>query len=358
MVLILLVLGAALQSGRSDQTESTPSSSKTPIDNPQADTPTTADISETSDTTPENQTQPSITEPAETSTPANVRPPTQQTSPNSTTAIPNSVNMPLLEALQVREDPPIDGYSRKDWPHWNDTNGSGCNAREDVLKAQVIDLPQLDPYDPSRCTIVEGDWYSAYDGVFYSGSPSELHIDHIVALSAAWRSGATTWNAAQRKDFANDPRNLVAVTASSHRSKSDDDVGDWRPIRSAWCATATAIIEVKTIYQLSVDPRERDALKTLMATCGQPDQVPFGGRPTTGTTTDRSTTTVAPIESDISVAPSQPSNPGNTKNCGDFNTYPEAKMWFDTYYLYYGDVAGLDRDGDQKPCENLPGAPN
>jgi hypothetical protein len=52
-----------------------------------------------------------------------------------------------------------------------------------------------------------------------------------------------------------------------------------------------------------------------------------------------------------------PDNPGDTKNCSDFETYQEAKTWFDTYFQYYGDVAGLDRDGDEEPCESLPGGP-
>jgi len=50
-----------------------------------------------------------------------------------------------------------------------------------------------------------------------------------------------------------------------------------------------------------------------------------------------------------------PDNPGNTKNCSDFSTYPEAKAWFDTYLPYYGDVARLDGDDDGEPCESLPG---
>lgn len=357
-VLVLLLVVGAVQSARPDEPESVPASSVAPTDNQREEAPSTVGIETTPETTAEDLTQTSITDQTETSTQANNPAPTQQTSPSSTTVTPSDVNGLQLDALLVREDPPIAGYSRNDWPHWNDINGSGCDTRKDVLKAQVIGVPQLDPYDPSRCTIIEGDWYSAYDGVLYSGSPSELEIDHIVALSAAWRSGATTWNAAQRKTFANDPRNLVAVTISSHKPKSDKDVGDWRPIRSAWCATATAIIEVKTIYQLSVDPRERDALKTMMATCGQPDQVPFGGRPTTGTTTGIPVTTLVPIEPNPPANSLQPTNPGDTKNCGDFNTYPEAKAWFDTYYPYYGDVAGLDRDGDLKPCESLSGAPN
>jgi hypothetical protein len=55
--------------------------------------------------------------------------------------------------------------------------------------------------------------------------------------------------------------------------------------------------------------------------------------------------------------PAVPGNPGDTKNCGDFATYAEAKAWFDTYYPYYGDVAKLDQDGNLIPCETLPGAP-
>ena len=57
------------------------------------------------------------------------------------------------------------------------------------------------------------------------------------------------------------------------------------------------------------------------------------------------------------VGESKPDNPGDTKNCGDFDNYSDAKAWFDTYYPYYGDVAKLDRDENLIPCESLPGAP-
>ena len=55
--------------------------------------------------------------------------------------------------------------------------------------------------------------------------------------------------------------------------------------------------------------------------------------------------------------PDVPDNPGDSKNCGDFADYSEAKAWFDTYYEYYGDVANLDSDDDLEPCESLPGGP-
>ena len=50
----------------------------------------------------------------------------------------------------------------------------------------------------------------------------------------------------------------------------------------------------------------------------------------------------------------QPGNPGDSKNCSDFNTQAQAQAWFDTYYPYYGDVAHLDNDHDGIACETLP----
>ena len=77
---------------------------------------------------------------------------------------------------------------------------------------------------------------------------------------------------------------------------------------------------------------------------------------TVPTTTTTTTSTIPP--SSTTTVPSEiPANPGNTKNCSDFSTYNEAKEWFDTYFEYYGDVAGLDGDNDQEPCESLPGGP-
>ena len=55
--------------------------------------------------------------------------------------------------------------------------------------------------------------------------------------------------------------------------------------------------------------------------------------------------------------PCAPENPGDSVNCGDFDTYDDAKNWFDTYFLFYGDVANLDADDNGIPCEGLPGAP-
>nr|WP_325210951.1 excalibur calcium-binding domain-containing protein [Salinibacterium sp.] len=55
--------------------------------------------------------------------------------------------------------------------------------------------------------------------------------------------------------------------------------------------------------------------------------------------------------------PTTPGNPGDVRNCTDFNTWAEANAWFQTYYPLYGDVARLDQNNDGIPCETLAGFP-
>lgn len=66
---------------------------------------------------------------------------------------------------------------------------------------------------------------------------------------------------------------------------------------------------------------------------------------------------LAPINPPPPTSTTAPPNPGDTKNCSDFDTWEEAQAWFDTYYPYYGDVAKLDADNNLIACESLPGAP-
>ena len=226
---------------------------------------------------------------------------TVSTPASTSTSAPSAAPAPgLLGALTVAAEGSRNGYDRSLFSHWRDTNGSGCDARQDTLAEQVIGFPQVDLFD--SCVIVEGDWYSIFDGVTHAGSPSELDIDHVVALAEAWDSGAANWDSATRRRFANDPAHLVAVTASSNRSKGDSDLAEWRPLRSAWCVTATITAQVKAAYGLSVDRAEYDAIAEMLGTCGGSDQVTIGVAPAesapvvTVAPTNPATTTVAPTE--------------------------------------------------------------
>jgi len=121
----------------------------------------------------------------------------------------------------------------------------------------------------SGCNVVAGTWKSVYDGKTLT-SPTQVDIDHLVPLANAWRSGAAAWTTAQREDFANDldDPQLIAVSASSNRSKGDQDPSTWKPAdSSSWCEYAEDWIAVKTHWKLTVTTTEKSALDDMLGKC-------------------------------------------------------------------------------------------
>ncbi len=242
---------------------------------------------------------------------------------------------------------PID-YDRDDWgTSWADLDGDCMSVRHEVLLSESLDTPML---SDSGCQVTGGRWFAAFTGIFVD-DPSGLDIDHFVPLANAHASGGWTWSSATKHDYYNDlsdPQHLIAVTASANRSKGSRGPDEWTPPDTSYsCQYADTWTDIKIRWGLSVTDSELSALRTMLGTC---TQALSGG--STGPPVAPATTT-ATVATTTALVP----NPGNTKNCSDFATYVEAKAWFDTYYPYYGDVAGLDGDGDGEPCEALPGGP-
>lgn len=166
-----------------------------------------------------------------------------------------------LNALTVKSEGTMTGYSRDLFPHWS-SQGNGCDTRQIVLKRDA------DSY-VGDCPVTSGSWYSYYDGVTFT-SPSSLDVDHVVPLAEAWRSGASSWTTTKRQSFANDltgPQ-LIAVSASSNRSKGDQDPSTWQPPRTgARCAYAKMWVETKSRWGLSLQSSEKAALQTAINAC-------------------------------------------------------------------------------------------
>lgn len=160
------------------------------------------------------------------------------------------------------------GYSRDLFPTWLDLDGNGCDARDDTLIAESLVPAQVNYSDD--CDVVSGRWLSIYDGLEVT-EPSDLDVDHLVPLAEAWRSGAHAWEAVRRTAFANDlafPDHLIAVTASTNRSKSDSPPNEWRPPQQGtWCRYANAWVTVKVNWSLTITTPERDALGQMLDTC-------------------------------------------------------------------------------------------
>ena len=173
----------------------------------------------------------------------------------------------MLRALTVAAEQPS-GYDRELFPHW-DYVRDDCDVRDLVLIAEA----RSGPTTGRTCPVGRGTWFSEFDGVTVR-DPSSLDVDHMVALAEAWASGARAWTTAQREAFANDlgySGSLIAVTASSNRSKGDQDPSEWLPPRTSYrCTYVSDWIAVKWRWRLSIDRTEHSALRVLANGCGNP----------------------------------------------------------------------------------------
>ncbi|MGY0023687.1 HNH endonuclease family protein [Streptomyces sp. cg35] len=168
-----------------------------------------------------------------------------------------------LSELTVKTEGSSDGYSRDKFPHWITQSGS-CDTRETVLKRDGTNVQT-----GSDCSASSGSWYSAYDGATWTAS-GDVDIDHVVPLSEAWKSGASSWTTAQRQALANDltrPQ-LIAVTDNVNQSKGDKDPAEWMPPRTAYaCTYLRMYVQVKHYYDLSVDSAEKSAIQSKLSGC-------------------------------------------------------------------------------------------
>ncbi|MFF3952137.1 HNH endonuclease family protein [Streptomyces sp. NPDC001890] len=189
------------------------------------------------------------------------------TAPTAQAAMPTPVSASTartyLSQLTVAAEGSSTGYSRDKFPHWITQSGA-CNTREVVLERDGTNVTQ-----DSSCAAVSGTWYSEYDGATWTAA-SDLDIDHMVPLSEAWRSGASSWTTAERQAYANDltrPQ-LIAVTDNVNQAKGDKDPAEWMPSRTAYkCTYARAWVHVKHYYDLTVDSAEKSALQSILNGC-------------------------------------------------------------------------------------------
>jgi hypothetical protein len=146
---------------------------------------------------------------------------------------------------------------------------NGCNTRDDVLRR---DLTQL-VVRPGTCYAQSGvlnDPYTGQSITFVRGPETSeaVQVDHVVSLSDAWYKGARDWDDQRRRDFANDPRNLLAVGAKANFDKAFRDANAWLPPNQAFrCAFVARQVEVKTAYALWVSANEKRAMAAVLDHC-------------------------------------------------------------------------------------------
>jgi hypothetical protein len=178
----------------------------------------------------------------------------------------------VLETLPVKGRAPKTGYTRAQFgPTWADVDRNGCDTRNDILKRDLTSV--VFKAKTRNCVVESGTLIDRYSGEtinFVRGNISsmEVQIDHVVALSNAWQTGAFKLTADQRKSLANDPVNLFAVKGRLNSQKGDGDAATWLPpLKSFRCAYVAQQIAVKAKYSLWVVAPEKSAMAAILAKC-------------------------------------------------------------------------------------------
>lgn len=195
----------------------------------------------------------------------------QGSAPPSTAARPaESPALALLRTLAVKGRAPRTGYDRDAFgPRWADVDRNGCDTRNDILRRDLVD----ERFRPGTrgCVVLSGTLAEPYTGrvvTFRKSDPSAVQIDHVVSLSDAWQTGAQQWAPEQRRRFANDPLNLLAVDGRANSAKSDANAASWLPPSRAYrCPMVARQIAVKARYRLWVIPAEQAAMARVLAAC-------------------------------------------------------------------------------------------
>lgn len=191
---------------------------------------------------------------------------------------PVSDTLAKLDTLAIKGRAPKTGYSRDQFGDaWTDNvtvplGRNGCDTRNDILRRDLIDVV-LKP-GSNGCAVLSGILNDPYTGttVEFERGPNTsalVQIDHIVALSDAWQTGAQQLDPFARNNFANDPLNLQTTIGWVNQEKGDGDAATWLPPNKSYrCPFVTRIVDIKSAYNLWVTQAEHDAIAWVLADCG------------------------------------------------------------------------------------------
>lgn len=173
----------------------------------------------------------------------------------------------VLESLPVKGRAPKTGYTRSQF-------GTGwkrvgvCDMRNIILARDLIEAKVS-----NDCKVLSGKLNDPYTGAvveFTRGADTsdDVQVDHVVALSNAWQTGAQQLTLERRNELANDPLELLAVDGTANQQKSDGDAATWLPANKAFrCQYIARQIAVKTKYSLWVTPPEKQAMQDVLSKC-------------------------------------------------------------------------------------------
>ena len=173
----------------------------------------------------------------------------------------------VLGTLPVKGKAPKTGYERTQFSNGWERQGE-CDMRNIILRRDMAEVQVSED-----CKVLNGVLEDPYTGKrinFTRGASTsdDVQIDHVVALSNAWQTGAQLLSHEQRHAFANDPLNLISTDGAANQQKSDGDAATWLPPNKAFrCQYVARQIAVKQAYSLWVTPAEYGVLEGVLQSC-------------------------------------------------------------------------------------------
>jgi hypothetical protein len=180
-----------------------------------------------------------------------------------------SVALAGLENLpQAPPDGEVPDYEREAFlpGGWADLDHDGCYTRNEILARDLTALTYLE----DGCKVASGRLNDPYTGLTIDFDRAEstqtVQIDHLVPLAQAWRAGAWAWDRDQRRAFANDPAELLAVAGSANQAKGDQGPAEWLPEINQ-CGYGAAYATLAARYELAIPAADRNVLAFLLREC-------------------------------------------------------------------------------------------
>ncbi|TLP93044.1 DUF1524 domain-containing protein [Nesterenkonia salmonea] len=162
---------------------------------------------------------------------------------------------------------PMDGQRRDAFGYWA-AGDDGLNTRHHVLSR---DLDNVE-WNSTETAVTAGDFHDPYTGdpAEYEG-PSTI-IDHLLPVSHAW-ADMEHRDAEQRRDYYNDPENLIAVTEDSAQDRAQQSEGtyaprNWMPEHEDFhCRYATAWTHAAASHDISLFASDIRQLRQTLLRC-------------------------------------------------------------------------------------------
>lgn len=140
------------------------------------------------------------------------------------------------------------------------------NTRASVLRRDSDPNVPVTYTNHWSCTVKTGRWHDPYTGTEVTEA-SDLQVDHVVPLKAAYYSGAYAWSSPMRCNYMNFMGNdihLVAVDSHENMSKGDKGPEEYLPPNPAdHCRYVNAWMRIKAVWELNTTEAEVRAIEEV-----------------------------------------------------------------------------------------------